>query len=82
MNRKMRLKTVTAMLVLFATLTFAQESKPKMNLTLDRAVELALSENPTIKVAEQEIQLKEDLKKRLGKTCFLPFLLTGQYPTT
>ncbi|MBQ2787104.1 MAG: TolC family protein [Bacteroidaceae bacterium] len=63
MNRKMRLKTVTAMLVLFATLTFAQESKPKMNLTLDRAVELALSENPTIKVAEQEIQLKEVSKK-------------------
>lgn len=51
------------MLVLFATLTFAQESKPKMNLTLDRAVELALSENPTIKVAEQEIQLKEVSKK-------------------
>ena len=30
-----------------------------MHLTLDKAIELALSENPTIKVAEKEIELKE-----------------------
>ncbi|MBQ6694215.1 MAG: TolC family protein [Bacteroidaceae bacterium] len=77
MNRKMRLKTVTAMLVLFATLTFAQESKPKMNLTLDRAVELALSENPTIKVAEQEIQLKEVSKKEAWQNLLPSVTLDG-----
>ncbi|MBQ3539728.1 MAG: TolC family protein [Bacteroidaceae bacterium] len=77
MNRKMRLKTVTAMLVLFATLTFAQESKPKMNLTLDRAVELALSENPTIKVAEQEIQLKEVSKKEAWQNLLPSVSLDG-----
>lgn len=65
------------MLVLFATLTFAQESKPKMNLTLDRAVELALSENPTIKVAEQEIQLKEVSKKEAWQNLLPSVSLDG-----
>ena len=46
-----------------AALTFAQESTPTMYLKLDKAIELALSENPTIKVADQEIQLKEVAKK-------------------
>ncbi len=62
MNLRMRLKTVAAMLVAF-TLVHAQESAPTMHITLDKAIELALSDNPTIKVAEQEIQLKEVSKK-------------------
>ena len=58
MNLRLRL---TTMIALFATITFAnaQEATPTMNLTLDKAIELALSENPTIKVAEQEILLKK-----------------------
>ena len=59
MNIKMRLKTVVAMLTAFVLTANAQETTPTMHLTLEQAVELALSENPTIKVAEQEIQLKE-----------------------
>jgi hypothetical protein len=47
----------------FATLAYAQETTPTMHLTLDKAIELALSDNPTIKIAEQEIQLKEVAKK-------------------
>ena len=62
MNIKMRFKTLIAMLAL-VTLTYAQESNPTMHLTLDKAIELALSENPTMKVAEQEIQLKEVSKR-------------------
>ena len=62
MNIKMRLKTLAAMLAL-VTLTYAQEANPTMHLTLDKAIELALSENPTMKVAEQEIQLKEVSKR-------------------
>lgn len=61
MNIKMRFKTLAAMLAL-VTLTYAQEA-PTMHLTLDKAIELALSENPTMKVAEQEIQLKEVSKR-------------------
>ena len=58
MKLSTRFKTVALMLA-FTTLTFAQETTPQMHLTLDKAIELALSENPTMKVADQEIQLKE-----------------------
>ena len=37
----------------------AQEAKDTLTLTLDRALEIALSDNPTIKVAEEEIALKK-----------------------
>ena len=58
MKLSTRFKTVALMLA-FTTLTFAEETTPQMHLTLDKAIELALSENPTMKVADQEIQLKE-----------------------
>ena len=54
----MRLTTVAALLVTFVTAQ-AQETTPTMHLTLDKAIELAMSENPTIKVAEKEIELKK-----------------------
>lgn len=37
----------------------AQEAKDTLTLTLDRALEIALSDNPTIKVAEEDIALKK-----------------------
>lgn len=37
----------------------AQETKDTLTLTLDCALEIALSDNPTIKVAEEEIALKK-----------------------
>lgn len=55
----MRLKTVFALLSAITLTVNAQESTPTMELTLDKAIELALSDNPTIKVAEKEIELKE-----------------------
>ncbi|MBQ8270741.1 MAG: TolC family protein [Bacteroidaceae bacterium] len=58
MNLKMRITTVIALLAIF-TLAHAQDTLPTMHLTLDKAIELALSENPTIKVAEKEIELKK-----------------------
>lgn len=55
----MRLKTVFALLSAITLTVNAQENTPTMELTLDKAIELALSDNPTIKVAEKEIELKE-----------------------
>ena len=62
MNCKMRLTVMLAMLASFV-LTHAQENLPVLNLTLEKAIELALSDNPTMKVAEQEITLKEVSKR-------------------
>ncbi|MBR4065583.1 MAG: TolC family protein [Bacteroidaceae bacterium] len=59
MKLKMRLTTVLALMMFFAFGANAQEAAPTMHLTLDKAIELALSENPTMKVAEKEIELKE-----------------------
>ena len=37
----------------------AQSDNGKMELTLDKAIEIALAENPTMKVADKEIELKK-----------------------
>lgn len=54
-----KLKTMAALLMLITATVNAQEGAPEMHLTLDKAIEVALSDNPTIKVAEKEIELKE-----------------------
>ncbi len=54
-----KLKTMAALLMLMTATVNAQEGAPEMHLTLDKAIEVALSDNPTIKVAEKEIELKE-----------------------
>ena len=62
MKTKMRLMTVVALLTGFTLSANAQESIPTMHITLDKAIELALSDNPTMKVAEKDIELKEVAK--------------------
>lgn len=46
-------------LALGCNYTHAQDGKPKMEVTLSSAIETALAENPTMKVADKEIQLKK-----------------------
>ena len=77
MNLKMRLRTVMALLTLFAFTANAQEAAPTMHLTLDKAIELALSENPTMKVAEKEIELKEVSKTEAWQNLLPTVSLTG-----
>lgn len=45
-------------LILFSPL-FAMAQTPVIDLSLDKAVELALAENPTIRVADKEIEIKK-----------------------
>ena len=59
---KMRLMTVAALLTLFSVTANAQENTPTMQITLDKAIELALSDNPTMRVAEKDIELKQIAK--------------------
>ncbi|MCL2650750.1 MAG: TolC family protein [Candidatus Azobacteroides sp.] len=71
-------------LIIFPCLLNAQDTQdtikqPSLQLTLDKAIEIALSENPTIKVAEQEIQ-KVDYSKKSAWYNILPSLdASGQY---
>ena len=73
----MRLKTVVAMLAVMTLTVNAQETTPTMHITLDKAIELALSENPTIKIAEKEIELKEISKKEAWQNLLPSATLDG-----
>lgn len=57
----------------------AQEVKDTLRLTLNQALEIALSENPTIKVADQEIELKKTANKEAYAGLFPEATLTGTY---
>lgn len=66
---------LTVVLLLAISYVQAQETKEPLTLTLDKALEIALSDNPTIKVAEEEIALKKVAKRRPGKVyCQRPAL--------
>ena len=73
----MRFRTVVALLALIAVTAQAQETTPTMHLTLDKAIELALSENPTKKVAEKEIELKEVSKTEAWQNLLPTVSLNG-----
>lgn len=60
----------------------AQEVKDTLTLTLNKALEIALSENPTMKVAGQEIRLKKEAKKEAYGGLFPEVGLTGSYSRT
>ncbi|GHT54277.1 transporter [Bacteroidia bacterium] len=57
----------------------AQSAQPPIELTLEKAIEIALSENPSVKVADLEIQ-KVDYAKKSAWYGLIPSLeATGQY---
>lgn len=47
------------MLTTFCSISAFAQSKPVMEITLSKAIETALAENPTMQVADKEIQLKK-----------------------
>ena len=67
----------------FITLTLtsmAQSAEQSaLVLTLEQALEIALSENPTIKVAEQEIEIKRYAKQETYASLYPRFDATAQY---
>ncbi len=61
-GKKMRLVTMTLMSAGLLTSVKAQ-TDDVLSLDLDKAIEIALSENPTVKVADKEIEKKKYAKK-------------------
>lgn len=53
------IRSLGAVLLLMPLTAPAQQSAKTLELTLGQAVDIALSENPTIRVAEQDIELKK-----------------------
>lgn len=77
MKIKMRFMTVAALLTAFTLTANAQQDIPTMEITLEKAIELALSDNPTMKVAEQDIQLKEISKTEAWQNLLPSVTLDG-----
>lgn len=86
MNRK-KIFTVRKLLLTVAALfalgyVQAQEVKDTLRLTLDRAIEIALDQNPTIRVAGQEIQLKREATRGAYAGLLPEVALSGSYSRT
>lgn len=60
----------------------AQENKDTLTLTLDKALEIALSDNPTIKVAEEEIALKKVANKEAWQSLLPEASIGGNWNYT
>ncbi|MBO4445184.1 MAG: TolC family protein [Bacteroidaceae bacterium] len=73
-----------AVFSLFAAMLPAQDVLPAapLRLTLDDAIDIALAENPTIKVAEQDVQLKEMAKQETTMGLLPEANLSGSYQRT
>ncbi|MBQ8607702.1 MAG: TolC family protein [Bacteroidaceae bacterium] len=71
--RKSKNYLAWALILMLSGTVCAQE---KLDLTLDKALEIALSDNPTIKVADQEIVLKKVANKEAWMN-LLPELSVG-----
>lgn len=76
-------------LLLVIVLTFiqchalqAQSSQDTLRLTLDQALSIALSENPTIRIADQEITKQEYAKKGTYASLFPQVDFSGAYQRT
>ena len=66
--------------VTYAMVSVAQSTEQSaLTLTLEQALEIALSESPTIKVAEQEIEIKRYGKQEAYSSLYPRFDATAQY---
>ena len=57
----------------------AQQQPDALNLTLEQALEIAMSENPTIKIADQEIEIKRYAKQGTYASLYPQIDATAQY---
>jgi outer membrane protein TolC len=75
----------TGMVILAFSVIFpakAQENRASLELTLEKAIQIALNENPTVKVADLEIQKKKYAKKSGEAALFPQIDAVGQYART
>lgn len=66
-------------LIAFGVTASAQQQSDALSLTLEQALEIALSENPTIKIADQEIEIKRYAKQGTYASLYPQIDATAQY---
>lgn len=73
------LKPTLALFLLIYTAMQSVQAQDTLRITLEEAVRIALSDNPTIKVAGQEIQLKKEARREAYSGLFPEASLVGSY---
>ena len=77
-----KLSVIVLLILLTQWMIKAQEKPASLELTLDKAIEIALSENPTVKIANVEIQKKKYAKKSAQSSLYPQIDAIGQYSRT
>lgn len=81
-GKKMLLTAMALCAFGFAKAQTEQTTQNTLTLTLDKALEIALDENPTIKVAAEEIALKKVASKEAWQSLLLEASLNGSLDHT
>jgi outer membrane protein TolC len=79
LGKKLSIAMIT---ILTPFMTNAQEKQLPLELTLEGAIKIALSENPSVKVADLEIEKKKYAKKSSQSSLYPQIDAVGQYSRT
>ena len=71
-------KGIVWLLIFFPFITYAQETPVSLEITLDKAIEIALSESPSVKIADLEVQKKKYAKKSAQSSLYPQIDAVGQ----
>ncbi|KAA6302193.1 MAG: Outer membrane protein OprM [Candidatus Ordinivivax streblomastigis] len=74
--------SMAAIAILSPWLMNAQNTSAPLEVTLDRAIEIALSENPSVKIADLEVQKKKYAKQSAQSALYPQIDAVGQYSRT
>lgn len=81
MSKTFTLRRLTIVLLTLLTFTFTESVKAQdsIRVNLDQALEIALSDNPTVKIANNQIELKKYAKKETISGLFPNLSASGSY---
>ena len=81
--KKITKGSLIAAVILFSTsITFAQNQKDSVHIDLKKAIEIGLSESPSMRIADRDIQIKQQYKKEQIVSLFPDVSLSGSYQYT
>lgn len=78
LGKKMSIALIAFIAPLMANAQSEQQAPP-LSIDLEKAIEIALNENPTVKIADLEIQKKKYAKKSAQSSLYPQIDLVGQY---
>ena len=73
---------IAAVILLSTSISFAQGQKDSVHIDLKKAIEIGLSESPSMRIADRDIQIKQQYKKEQIVSLFPDVSLSGSYQYT